>query len=110
MEPGPRLAVSRAAWLRRSVAMDTERWQRIEEVYYHVLAAPPDQRSTILDKTCAGDPSLRREVESLLSADDQAGEFLSPRHLKGQIAEFGSGSAAPGVGSRLGEYEILAML
>ncbi|HXJ58785.1 MAG TPA: hypothetical protein VNU68_19170, partial [Verrucomicrobiae bacterium] len=34
------------------------------------------ERGAYLDQACAGDAGLRREVESLLAAHDQAGTFL----------------------------------
>jgi hypothetical protein len=36
------------------------------------------ERVAYLDRTCAGDPALRQEVESLLGAYAQAGDFLRP--------------------------------
>ncbi len=36
----------------------------------------PAERQAYLDQACAGDLALRQEVESLLSAHDQAGDFL----------------------------------
>jgi WD40 repeat protein len=36
------------------------------------------EREAFLDRSCAGNPALRREVESLLSAFAQAGDFLKP--------------------------------
>jgi hypothetical protein len=38
-------------------------------------------RVAFLDEACAGDESLRREVESLLESNDEAGEFLSSSAL-----------------------------
>src|ERR1035437_2226561 len=38
----------------------------------------PAERAAYLDQTCAGDPALRQEVESLLGAYAQAGDFLRP--------------------------------
>jgi hypothetical protein len=37
-----------------------------------------DERAAYLDQVCAGDPALRQEVESLLGAYAQAGDFLRP--------------------------------
>ena len=36
----------------------------------------PVERSAYLDKVCQGDPALRSEVESLLQAHEEAGDFL----------------------------------
>ena len=36
----------------------------------------PAEREAYLARACAGNPELRREVESLLSAHQRAGDFL----------------------------------
>ena len=40
------------------------------------------ERATYLDRTCAGNRALRREIESLLSAYAKAGDFLGLPHLR----------------------------
>jgi eukaryotic-like serine/threonine-protein kinase len=52
-------------------------WQRIKELLHDAALRAPAERSAFLDAACAGDPDLRREVESLLSSHDEAGSFLS---------------------------------
>ena len=56
--------------------MDAERWQKIERIFHAVLQAEPDHRAKILGDSCAGDDSLRREVESLLAHHANAGNFI----------------------------------
>jgi serine/threonine protein kinase/tetratricopeptide (TPR) repeat protein len=56
--------------------MKPERWQRIENVYHAALAVEESQRGTFLEDSCAGDESLRREVESLLVCHGKAEQFL----------------------------------
>lgn len=57
--------------------MDTERWQRVSELFAVALEQPALERSSFLDQACAGDAALRAAVEELLRADDSAGAFLS---------------------------------
>jgi hypothetical protein len=45
--------------------MKSERWKRIEEIYDAFLA-----------QACGGDDLLRRDVEKLIAAHDNAGSFL----------------------------------
>jgi hypothetical protein len=40
------------------------------------LELKADDRRAFLDKVCAADESLRRDVDSLLAAHEQAGDFL----------------------------------
>jgi serine/threonine protein kinase/Flp pilus assembly protein TadD len=53
-----------------------ERWQRIESVFQRALACDPSTRASFLDDACPGDSELRREVESLLAANADAGSFI----------------------------------
>jgi serine/threonine protein kinase len=43
-----------------------ERWDEIDRVWHAVLDSQESDRSAVLDDLCAGDPALRRDVESLL--------------------------------------------
>jgi len=49
--------------------MTPEVWQRVKAVFNTAITLPPQERASYLDSACGGDPSLRAEVESLLSAD-----------------------------------------
>ena len=40
--------------------------QKIEAVFHAALELPASERRAFLDRACAGDPDLLREVESLL--------------------------------------------
>ena len=48
-------------------------WQRAQDVFDRVRAAPGERRAVELDAACAGDTALRTEVESLLEHDTNAG-------------------------------------
>jgi eukaryotic-like serine/threonine-protein kinase len=86
--------------------MKSERWERIEDVYYSVLASPLTCRAALLDELCSDDPDVRHEVESLLDAREQAGSFLSDRDLQGHLAELASEPDL--TGRTLGHYRILS--
>ena len=55
--------------------MKAERWQRIKEILEGALQREPQEREKFLDEQCAGDIETRQEVETLLIADEQAGNF-----------------------------------
>jgi hypothetical protein len=57
--------------------MNDPRWRRIEELFHEVSGLPPEKRSDFLDRICAGDPALRREVVSLLESMEAAGAFMA---------------------------------
>ena len=56
--------------------MRSERWNKIESIFHKVLDADESRRSAVLEDSCAGDESLRREVESLLAHHKNAGDFI----------------------------------
>lgn len=56
--------------------MNPERYQKIDGVFQQALTFAPNERAAFLDKACADDAELRKEVEALLSSDEQAGSFF----------------------------------
>jgi WD40 repeat protein len=68
----------------------------------------PQERAAFLDRVCAGDPGLRREVESLLAAYT-AGQFLeSPAPLPVTFVPERAGGECPG--TVLGRYKLLEQI
>jgi hypothetical protein len=64
--------------------MDAQRWAVIESVYHAALGKEPGERSSYLAATCAEDPTLRSEVESLLGyADAELSRQRMPRRPPG---------------------------
>jgi serine/threonine protein kinase/tetratricopeptide (TPR) repeat protein len=57
----------------RRDARPSDRWSHIREVLADAIDCPAFERGALLDARCAGDPTLRREVESLLNAHDREG-------------------------------------
>jgi TolB-like protein/Flp pilus assembly protein TadD len=53
-----------------------DRWEQIGRIFEKALDRDPAVRSTFVTEACAGDGDLRREVESLLRAHEQAGSFM----------------------------------
>ncbi len=81
--------------------MNSERWQEVKKVLEVALEREPAERDEYLDKACA-DPSLRREVESLIAAHNHAGSsFMESSPVKSE-------PLVPG--AKLGPYEIVAPL
>lgn len=56
--------------------MDAKRWGKIKEVYDRALDLSREEREGFLLEACGDDTDLRREVESLLAAHEDAGTFL----------------------------------
>ena len=56
--------------------MTPERWQHIKDVLNAVLDRPGAERDAYLNQACGDDLELRHELETLIRANDSAGEFL----------------------------------
>jgi serine/threonine protein kinase len=54
----------------------TERWEKLTDLFTAALERPHSERASFLDSSCGGDVALRAELESLLRAHEQSGEFL----------------------------------
>ena len=51
--------------------MDSERWQRIAQLFASVLDRDPSERAAFLSQASGTDEGLKREVESLLEQREQ---------------------------------------
>jgi alpha-tubulin suppressor-like RCC1 family protein len=49
-----------------------------ENLFAAALDLPPDQRPAFLDQACGSDGGLRRRIEALLKANEEAGDLLEP--------------------------------
>src|SRR5262245_39917345 len=57
--------------------MEPDRWQRIDELFRAAVDCEPARRAQFLDAACGGDDLLRKEIESLLAADEMS-NFTEP--------------------------------
>ena len=82
-------------------------WKRIEAILNDALDHKPDERPAFLDRECAGDPELRREVESLLASMDQSLGFVE-RPLRAAAQSLSEEGEGPG--SRIQAYQLLKVI
>jgi eukaryotic-like serine/threonine-protein kinase len=66
--------------------MNPERMRRLQEIYNRASALADAQREVFLAQACAGDDSLRKEVEALLSYEKAAESFLEAPAFREQMA------------------------
>jgi serine/threonine protein kinase len=90
--------------------MIPERWRRIEELYHAARERDVTLRAAYLHEACAGDESLRQEVESLLAA-----ESIPTAHLEAPLQQaaakmFEDSPAESLVGRQLGSYLVRAKI
>jgi serine/threonine-protein kinase len=81
-----------------------ERWQHVARTYEAAIALDPAERETFLTEACAGDDSLRREVDALLY--HEAAEFVLDRPVWVTAASIFDKPHGLGPGSTLGPYRI----
>ncbi len=98
--------------------MNPERWQKVESIFHKALDADSGHRASVLEDSCAGDESLRREVESLLTQHENAGEFIerpafaSPRDAPLLPGPRSGDSDSVGIpaGTAIGHYRIVGKI
>src|SRR5262245_64509876 len=94
--------------------MDAKRWGQIKEIYSRALDLSLEERESCLAEACASDADLRREVETLLAAHEDAGSFLQSPAVKVAAREIAADevtSPAPQlIGRELANYNIISLL
>ncbi len=94
--------------------MDAKRWKQIKEIYDGALDLRDDERASFLAEACGGDDDLRREVESLLAAHEDAGSFLQSPAVEVAAREIvgdeDNSSAPQLIGRELANYKIISLL
>src|SRR5262245_16144607 len=91
-------------------AMNPERWRQVEQLYHSALEREDDQRTAFLAEACAGDHSLRREIESLLAHQSQAESLLETPVMEVAAKALADDRTGSMTGQSLGSYQILSRL
>jgi serine/threonine protein kinase/Tfp pilus assembly protein PilF len=74
--------------------MNPERWQRLQELYYEVVALSPAERIRCLEEGCGSDLELRQEVETLLGCENKVGNFLEQTAIEAIVGAYGGDETA----------------
>lgn len=105
--------------------MQAERWSQIDALCQAALDHPASERAAFLEAECAGDWTLRQEVEALLVHSVEAEKFMEAPAIESilrALAEEQSGDptdetiaphnepAALGTGHRIGSYQIIEQI
>ena len=90
--------------------MKSDRWKQIEKLYYTASKLDVRRRAGFLDRVCAGDMELRREVASLLASAAEAGSFLATP-AEELVAKTIVAEREPWpIGRQVGHYEVKSRL
>jgi len=90
--------------------MTPERWQQVEEVLQAALDRPPQDRASFLEEACAGDDELKDEATSLVSAYDEAGDFIEQPAIAQDARVLVGNDPESNIGRDLGPYRIIERL
>jgi tRNA A-37 threonylcarbamoyl transferase component Bud32 len=90
--------------------MTPERFQKVGELYDRATELDPARRNAFLLEACAGDEELRREVESLLAAHENAGDFIDQPAVEIAAGLFRRQSAGSIEGKKISNYQVLSLL
>jgi eukaryotic-like serine/threonine-protein kinase len=82
--------------------MEPERWQKIKELFGAALERKPAERSSFVAQSCASDPALLAELQSLLAAHEETSATVSQAAAERLGAPEGSS-----LGRRIGPYQVL---
>jgi hypothetical protein len=90
--------------------MEAERWRQVDQLLRTALENDPGERAAFLGRACGSDQELRREVEALLEAHQQATSFLDTPALQVVAEGMAQPPARSFVGQQFGFYQILSLL
>jgi serine/threonine-protein kinase len=86
--------------------MNNDRWRRIEELFEGAVELDPGQRAEYLDKECAGDTALLKQVQSLIRSEQEAGSFID-QAIRDAADQFDQYQAPSAEGQRIGNYQVV---
>ena len=90
--------------------MNPERWPIVKDVFAAALEQEPGQRAAFLDRACAGDPSLRAEVEAMLASDERAASFIEAPVFEVAPELLADDRSDAPLGQTIGRYKTLSRL
>ncbi len=89
-----------------NTGMTPDRWSVVESLFHSAMSRPVVDRAAFLDAACAGDPTLRADVETLLAQPASAEGFLTTPAVVRASGPRESESSLP-AGSRIGAFELV---
>src|ERR1700688_4396394 len=93
------------------MASSSDRWQRLEALFYEARELKPEARSDFLEQHCASDGELRKEVEALLASAEKPLDLLHRPVFEAAHQMMTEGRPtviAPG--AQLAHYKIISLL
>ncbi|HEX8098249.1 MAG TPA: serine/threonine-protein kinase, partial [Pyrinomonadaceae bacterium] len=85
-------------------------WRKVDAVLQGALELAPRERRVFLERACAGDEKMRREVEELIAADESAGSFIETPAVESDAEVLAAGHSASAAGQSIRQYKIIKKL
>ena len=85
-------------------------WRQVKEIFGDALEIAPENRPLFLDKVCADDETLRREVESLLASSENGSLFMEENAVAYVADVITGGGEKLKAGKCFGHYEIVSQI
>jgi eukaryotic-like serine/threonine-protein kinase len=89
------------------IQMSPARLERLDELFHSALDLSLEQRAAFLDEACVNDPELRDEIESLISAHEQSGDFIAGSAADVAALLLGAGALR---GKQVAQYQVEGLL
>jgi serine/threonine protein kinase len=84
-----------------------DRWRKVRELYEAALEKSPEERRNFIDRQCAGDDELRKEVDALLNYGERAEHFIESAAFQMAAKSLAADSAMQSLtGREIGHYKI----
>ena len=87
-----------------------ERWATVKRIHQAALDRAASGRTLFLDEICAGDETLRREVQSLLAYEEEAESFMEMPALEVTARVSGKDHETTLAGRVLSHYHVVSFL
>ncbi|MEM7050565.1 MAG: tetratricopeptide repeat protein [Acidobacteriota bacterium] len=91
------------------MSANNARWKKLDDLFHQVSELPPDERQPFLDRACADDAALKRELEGLLAADVLPDGWIDGSASQTAIELISSDQQFPR-GALIGRYRVLDTL
>ena len=88
--------------------MTPEHWQQVKQIFNSALEYEPTARAEYLSRACAGNDSLRNDVEALIAEHEKDGSFIDRPAYQAAAKSLSEETLSTGRG--IGHYQILGTL
>jgi serine/threonine protein kinase/tetratricopeptide (TPR) repeat protein len=90
--------------------MDSERWQKIDQLFHAALDRESGERAAFLSAACAGDDALCEEVQALLDSHEQSQDFIEESAGDLAASLLVGGDLKLKKGQKVGPYRVLSLI